>query len=85
MQAIDVIHPTTKAYGATLVLGYVKFIHIRKDVIDPEKGTVDPGKLKPVARMGGQLYSRISDGFMLSRPSWRESEENIREALGDAL
>jgi len=85
LQAIEIIHPTTKVHSATLILGYVKFIHIRKDVIDPERGTVDPGKLKPVARLGGLLYSRISEGCMLPRLSWKENEETIREALGDAL
>ena len=85
MQAIEIIHPTTKAHSATLVLGHVKFIHIRKDVIDPERGTIDPGKLKPVARLGGLLYGRISEAYMLPRLSWKENEETIREALGDAL
>jgi len=85
LQAIDIIHPTTKAISATLVLGSVKFIHIRKDVLDPERGTVDPGKMKPIARLGGIFYSRIREGFAIPRPSWTEEEETIREALGGAL
>ena len=85
MQAIEIVHPTTQAHSATLILGYVKFIHIRKDVIDPERGTVDPGKLKPVARLGAVTYSRISEGYMLPRLSWKDNEETIRDALGDAL
>jgi hypothetical protein len=85
MQAIDIIHPTTNTHSATLILGYVKFIHIRKDVLDPNRGTVDPGKLKPVARMGGLFYSRILEGYFLPRLSWKENEENIQEALGGAL
>lgn len=85
MQAIEIIHPTTKDHAATLILGNVKLIHIRKDVIDPERGTIDPGKLKPIGRLGGHLYARISEGFALPRPPWKENEEAIREALGDAL
>lgn len=54
-------------------------------MIDPERGTIDPGKLKPVARLGGLLYGRISEAYMLPRLSWKENEETIREALGDAL
>ena len=84
-QAIDIIHPTTNAISATLVLGYVKFIHIRKDVLDPERETVDLGKLKPVTRLGGISYGRVSEGYMLPRVPWKENEEAIREALGDAL
>ena len=86
LQTIEIIHPTTQAHSATLILGYIKFIHIRKDVIDdPERGTVDPGKLKPVARLGGMVYSRISEGYMIPRLSWKDNEETIREELGDAL
>ena len=54
-------------------------------MIDPVRGTVDPGKLKPVARLGGIAYSRISEGYMIPRLSWKENEETIQEALGDAL
>lgn len=54
-------------------------------MIDPKRGAVDPGKLKPVTRLGGIMYSRISEGYELPRLSWKESEETIREALGDAL
>jgi hypothetical protein len=52
-------------------------------MIDPERGTVDPGKLKPVARLGELLYSRISEGYIvLPRLSWKENEEEtIQEAL----
>ena len=50
-------------------------------MIEPERGAVDPGKLKPVTRMGGRLYGRISEGFTLPRLLWKEREETIREAL----
>jgi hypothetical protein len=84
-QDIDIIDPTTEAVSATLILGSVKLIHIRKDICEPERGMVDPGKLKPVSRLGSILYGRVSEGYMLPRLSWQESEETIREALGDAL
>ena len=54
-------------------------------MLDPERGTVDPGKLKPVARLGGGVYSKISEGYIIPMPLWKENEETIREALGGAL
>ena len=71
--------------SATLILGHVKFIHIRKDVLDPERGTVDPGKMKAIARLGSVTYGTVSEGYMIPRLSWKDKEESIRETLGDAL
>jgi len=82
LQTIDIIHPTTKVHTATLILGHVKLIHIRNDVIEPVRGAVDPGKLRPVTRMGGRLYGRVSEGYVLDRLVWKEDEEAIMEALG---
>ncbi|GLB39361.1 putative flavin reductase like domain containing protein [Lyophyllum shimeji] len=72
-QSIDIEDPMTAEITTTLVLGLVKYIHVRKDVLD-ENGNVDPGKLKPVARMGGTLYARVNEGFELPRYHWRQVE-----------
>ncbi|KAF8167426.1 hypothetical protein B0H34DRAFT_16391 [Crassisporium funariophilum] len=85
LQDIDILHPDTQDVTTTLVLGTVKFIHIRNDVIDPGRGTVDSGKLKPIMRMGGITYAKISEGYMLPRESWADKENDIREALGGRL
>lgn len=68
-----------------MVLGLVKFIHMRNDVIDAEKGTPDPGKLKAIARLGGITYGKVTEGFILPRPSWKDVGEDIKSALGAAL
>jgi flavin reductase (DIM6/NTAB) family NADH-FMN oxidoreductase RutF len=52
----------------TLILGKVLRLHIARDVIDPATGTVDVRKLKPVGRLGGTEYCRITDLFDLDRP-----------------
>jgi hypothetical protein len=33
-------------------------------------GTVDPGKLRPVSRLGGVTYGRLVEGFDVPRVSW---------------
>lgn len=77
LQAIDIINPTTGAATATHILGTVKVIHVRNDVYDPVAGTADPAKLKPIARMGGTLYGKITEGYSIPRTRWVDTKEQI--------
>ncbi|EPT00533.1 hypothetical protein FOMPIDRAFT_1036692 [Fomitopsis schrenkii] len=79
-QVIDITDPVSGAQTTTLILGLVKYIHVRKDVLN-ERGNVDPGKLKPVSRLGDISYARVGDGFRLARPGWANEQENIRKAV----
>ncbi|KAG6845003.1 hypothetical protein H0H87_001775 [Tephrocybe sp. NHM501043] len=79
LHTVDIKAPETGEVTATLVLATVKYIHVRKDVLD-ERGNVDPGKMKMVARMGGTLYAKVNEGYNISRPSWRDHGESIRES-----
>ncbi|KAJ7746478.1 hypothetical protein DFH07DRAFT_832690 [Mycena maculata] len=65
---------------ANLVLGTIKYIHVRKAVLN-ERGLVDPAKLKAVARMGDITYVKLGDGYRIPRPVWAEEEEKIQKAL----
>ncbi|KAF8906802.1 hypothetical protein CPB84DRAFT_1813712 [Gymnopilus junonius] len=83
-QAVEIRDPKTDIITSTLVLGLVKFIHIRNDVID-ERGVADPGKLKPIARMGGLTYAKVSEGFTLPRRPWKDISEELKEKLKDEV
>ncbi|KAJ7150900.1 hypothetical protein C8R43DRAFT_887038 [Mycena crocata] len=72
------------AVTANLILGTVKFIHVRKAVLN-EHGVVDPAKLKPIRRMGDTTYVKIGEGFRIPRPSWAQSEEEIQKSLNSPL
>lgn len=52
---------------ASLVLGEIVCIHVKDSYM--KDGTVDPTKLKPVGRLGENLYVRFSDFFELHRPA----------------
>ncbi|KAF8970414.1 hypothetical protein BDZ97DRAFT_1791252 [Flammula alnicola] len=84
-QAIDIPDPKTNAVATTLILGHVEFIHMRNDILDPQRGIPDAGKFKAIARMGGLTYGKVSEVFALPRPSWNDVGEKIREDLGGAL
>ncbi|KAG6850311.1 hypothetical protein H0H93_015253 [Arthromyces matolae] len=83
LQTVDVVIPETGEVGTTLVLGLIKCIHVRKDVLD-ERGNVDPAKFKPVGRMGGTMYSTVNEGYHIPRPNWKADEAAIREVTNGA-
>lgn len=65
-----------------MFLGHVKYIHVRKDVLN-SRGLVDPGKLKPVARLGDIAYSRMTEAYRVERPLWSVKGEGIKAKLGE--
>ena len=79
-QAIDIVHPTTGENTSTLILGHVKYIHVRNDVLT-ERGTVDITKFKPIARLGDISYGRVGDVFRIPRAVWANEESKVEEAL----
>ncbi|KAI1787140.1 hypothetical protein LXA43DRAFT_736327 [Ganoderma leucocontextum] len=83
-QAVDIIHPETGEQTATLVIGLVKYFHVRNDVLN-ERGLVYFTKLKPIGRIGDISYKRVGDGFRLARQSWAAEGPKIQEYLKSTL
>ncbi|KAI0800409.1 hypothetical protein C8Q74DRAFT_1344837 [Fomes fomentarius] len=79
-QAHDIVHPVTGQHTTTLVLGHVKAIHVRTDVLN-ERGVVDITKFRPVGRLGDISYERIGDVFRLPRAQWTLEGEKVQEFL----
>ena len=52
----------------TVVFGEVVGVHIDDDTI--VDGLVDMRKLDPIARLGYDQYTRVTDVFSMSRPDW---------------
>ncbi|KAL6308322.1 hypothetical protein BKA93DRAFT_725788 [Sparassis latifolia] len=77
-QSHEIVHPETGKATTTLVLGLVKYIHVRKDVLN-ERGLVDPVKLNAVGRLGDITYSRQSDPFRVPRGTWAVDGAAISE------
>jgi flavin reductase (DIM6/NTAB) family NADH-FMN oxidoreductase RutF len=49
-----------------LILGRVVLYHVRDDLLS--QGSVDPTRLKPVARLGDDFYSYLGEVFSRGRP-----------------
>ena len=89
---VDIIHPTTGKHTTNLILGLVKKIHVRNDVVlerhsatagDITK-TVDATKYNVVARMGDITYTASAPFFRRPRPAWANDKETIEEAVKKA-
>ncbi|KAI6011123.1 hypothetical protein EDC04DRAFT_2610017 [Pisolithus marmoratus] len=79
-QTIDIAHPVSGEITATMILAHVKYIHVRKDVLN-ERGIVDITKYKPIMRLGDISYGRISAVFRLPGVAWEHEKEKIERAL----
>jgi len=55
-----------------LIIGEVVQFHIKEEVYS--NGTIDQEKFKPIARMGGNYYSRSTDLFELERPTYQKKK-----------
>lgn len=75
-EAHDIVHPNNGLATTVLILGLVKYIHVRKDTIS-ERGNVDPAKLQPVGRLGDILYGSLSGGYRITRPAWKDVSEEV--------
>ena len=67
---------STPQMNNTLILGYIKAMHVRNAVLN-ERGTVDPTRLKPLARLGGVSYGTLGQVFDLFTPAWKEYKDGI--------
>ncbi|OLL25549.1 hypothetical protein NEOLI_002178 [Neolecta irregularis DAH-3] len=59
-------------------------MHVREDVVNEELNLIDLALLKPISRLGGIMYGRVSEGFELQRPVFeeeRKKEDDIKRAI----
>ena len=80
----DIGIPGVEDPTTTLVLGYIKRAHVREDVLNENGTAVDPGKLRPIARLGGMSYSRLLEAFDISRVSWKDIREDYEAISRDS-
>jgi flavin reductase (DIM6/NTAB) family NADH-FMN oxidoreductase RutF len=60
-----------KKTGVLAIVEGVRF-WAREDAINEEKNIIDPGVLRPMSRLGGITYGRVTEGIELPRPDWKE-------------
>jgi len=82
----DIAPPGSPEPSTTVILGLIKRIHVRESVLNEDEMTVDPAKLRPIARLGGTTYAKLLEGFDLSRISWKSIRDLYKDiSRGDQL
>lgn len=71
----DLSPPNSELVTTTLALGLIKQAHIHESVLAADGASVDPRKLRPIARLGGTTYSRVLEGFDLERTLWKKTKD----------
>ncbi|KAI0602850.1 hypothetical protein F4775DRAFT_530884 [Biscogniauxia sp. FL1348] len=75
-----------KKSGCLVVLEGTRF-WVREDAINAERNLVDPAVLRPISRLGGITYGRVTEAFELLRPVFEtdvggmEGYEKLREKV----
>lgn len=72
---------TGKKTGVLAVVEGVKF-WVREDALNEQRNLIDPEVLKPVARLGGITYARVTDGFEIPRAVVKEEVKKGKLDLG---
>ncbi len=63
---------TVEAAGSSILIGEVVWVHVRDDLIGGGPGSplvIDPSRLAPIARLGGDSYCRLGAIFERTRRS----------------
>src|SRR5271168_1495713 len=65
-KVLQIIDVSDRPGGASMILGEVIRFHVDDAIVNNFR--IDPDKLRAVARMGGNDYSRTRDRFEMIRP-----------------
>ncbi|KAK9455033.1 hypothetical protein V1511DRAFT_499239 [Dipodascopsis uninucleata] len=77
LSTYDIKHPDSGAVISTVATVEGVYFHVREDVINPERNNIDFAKLKPIGRMGGISYCRITDTFDIPRYEYFQQFEDV--------
>ncbi|MCJ1305676.1 hypothetical protein MMC08_008492, partial [Hypocenomyce scalaris] len=60
-----------KKTGVLAIIEGIRF-WVREDAINEDKNLIDPGVLRPMSRLGGITYGRLTEGIEIPRPDFDE-------------
>ncbi|KAF2843587.1 hypothetical protein M501DRAFT_994563 [Patellaria atrata CBS 101060] len=76
-------HTPGKKTGVVAIVEGLRF-WVRRDAVDEDGKLVNPGVLRPMARMGGISYGKVTEVVEIPRPQWEEvaRDKSARELVG---
>lgn len=66
LQILEFGEISTGSTGSNVVIGEVVLVHVKDELWADDQ--IDISKWKPIGRLGGQLYCRMTDRFEMKRP-----------------
>jgi hypothetical protein len=69
-------------FTTTVVLAAIRYLHIRADLYDEWKCQIDSTRLRPLVRLAGDSYGRITEAFDLPYPSKEVVQSRYNGLLG---
>ncbi len=66
---LQMFFPVTSGIIFQKLVGEVKAVAVRPDLVNEETLDIDPVGLDTIGRLGGNLYTRTKDSFEMKRPS----------------
>jgi flavin reductase (DIM6/NTAB) family NADH-FMN oxidoreductase RutF len=64
-----------------LLIGHVRRVHVRRDVLAEGEKLVDVTKLMAVSRLGGSTYSLTGTRFDIARPAWKNEADAVNASI----
>jgi len=65
----QVIELSDAPLGGSVVIGEVVRFHIREDLLTPDGKVVELDRYRPISRLGGPAYGRLTSTFDMPRPT----------------
>jgi flavin reductase (DIM6/NTAB) family NADH-FMN oxidoreductase RutF len=74
------LHTKVELGARRILIGQVRHMHVRDELVDPESLRVDMDKYHPVGRLFANRYCRIGDQFALEHNSYLERMQRAGRA-----
>ena len=58
------------------------YFWVRDDALSEDEATIDPRVLRPIARLGGITYGRVTDAFEIPRPKFEDFKGELAKSQG---
>lgn len=62
--------------GSMAIIEGVRF-WVREDAFSEDGASINPAVLRPISRLGGMMYGRLTQGFEIPRPRYSEDKERL--------
>jgi len=78
MDVKEFTSPQSGKMTAIMVILQGHYFHVREDAINEARNLIDPSILRPMSRLGGITYGRVTQGVEIPRPDYETEKKEKR-------